>query len=72
MNAPYNPQQAQKTPDIYLSGSVVEQMLMHLNNGIIFAKSQDGSMRPFVDPQPLLQVLIGAIQQAMNPPEKSN
>jgi hypothetical protein len=62
----------QKTPDIYLSGEAVDQVLFSLNNAIIFAKSQDGSMRPFIDPTPITQIIMGAIQEALKPMESEN
>jgi hypothetical protein len=70
MNAPYKPQ-IQRTPDIYLSGEAVEQILAALNNAVIFAKvNQDGSMRPFIDPTPIGQIIIGALHAALNPQHK--
>jgi hypothetical protein len=63
MNVPFKPQ-IQKTPDITLSGEVVDFIMSSLNNAIIFAKSQDGSMRPFVDPGPIHQIILAALQQA--------
>jgi hypothetical protein len=66
MNAPFK-LPVNRVPDLYLSGETVEQMLLALNNAIIFAKVQDGAMRPFVDPTPLIQILQAAIQAANNP-----
>jgi hypothetical protein len=66
MNAPIN-QQIQKTPDITLTGEQIEQMFAFLNNAIIFAKSPDGSMRPFIDPNPIKQLLSVLIQVKLNP-----
>jgi hypothetical protein len=66
MNA-FTPTQ-QRTPDITLPGAMVEQIVQHLNNGVVFAKVQDGSMRPFVDPQPILALLAQAAQAAQRPP----
>jgi hypothetical protein len=63
MNMPFKPQN-QKTPDIYLSGEAVDQIISNLNNSIILAKASDGSMRPFVDPMPIMQILSAAIQAA--------
>jgi hypothetical protein len=63
MNQPFKVQQ-QRLPDIYLSGETVEQILMCLNNHIILAKTQDGSMRPFIDPTPITQIINGALQAA--------
>jgi hypothetical protein len=57
--------QIQKTPDILMSGEAIEQILMACNNHIIFAKTQDGSMRPFVDPTPIAQILQAALQSAL-------
>jgi hypothetical protein len=54
-----------KTPDILMSGEAIEQLLMCCNNHIIFAKTQDGSMRPFVDPTPITQILQAALQAAL-------
>ena len=67
MNAPFKLSGIKKTPDLYLSGETVEQMLMALNNPIIFAKVQDGAMRPFVDPTPCIQILQAALQEAVEP-----
>ena len=53
----------QKLRMLYLSGETVDLMLMALNNAIIFAKVQDGAMRPFVDPMPLIQILQAALQE---------
>jgi hypothetical protein len=64
MNAPFNPP-TQRAPSIHLAGEAVEQIIMHLNNSVIFAKTQDGSMRPFVDPVPIINIISGAIQQAV-------
>jgi hypothetical protein len=71
MNAPFKVQ-SQKLPDVYLDGDTVEKILMLLNNSLIFVKSQDGSMRPFVDPAPIINIMQGAIQSAMKPPETQN
>ena len=64
MNAPFNPP-TQRAPNIHLAGEAVEQIIMHLNNSVIFAKTQDGSMRPFVDPAPIIAIISGAINQAI-------
>jgi hypothetical protein len=71
VNAPYKPMQ-QKTPDVLIAGETIDQMLLHLNNQIILAKAQDGSMRPFVDPMPIIQILLGAVQQANRLPQQEN
>jgi hypothetical protein len=63
--------QIPRTPDILLSGQAVEQILMACNNHIILAKTQDGSMRPFVDPTPISQI-IGAALQATVVKEQPN
>jgi hypothetical protein len=63
MNAPFR-MPTQHAPDITLSGETVEQVLMMLNNAVIFVKAQDGSMRPFVDPTGILQILGAAMQAA--------
>ena len=70
MNAPFKTN-TQKTPDIYLAGETVDQLMMLLNNAIILAKAQDGSMRPFVDPQPIMQIIGGALQAAMREPQNA-
>jgi hypothetical protein len=57
--------QPQRLPDILLGGAAVEQILMALNNHIILAKTQDGSMRPFVDPTPIQQIIQAALQAAV-------
>jgi hypothetical protein len=64
MNVPFRPQ-TQRAPDLLLAGEAVEQIIAHLNNAIIFAKSQDGSMRPFIDPAPIIQIISGALQHAV-------
>jgi hypothetical protein len=64
MNAPFK-FPTQHAPDITLSGETVEQVLMMLNNAVIFVKAQDGSMRPFVDPTPISQILGAALQAAV-------
>lgn len=61
--------QMSKLPDIYLSGETVEQIIAHLNNSVLFAKSPDGSMRPFVDPIPITQIIANAIQATMRQPQ---
>ena len=61
-------QQNVPVPDVLLPRESVGQMLLALNNAVIFVKAQDGSMRPFVDPMPIQQILQQAIQTAMNPP----
>jgi hypothetical protein len=70
MNAPYKVQ-SQKLPDIYLDGDTVEKLLMLLNNSLIFVKAQDQSMRPFIDPAPIIQILQGALQQAQIPQQQN-
>jgi hypothetical protein len=60
----------QKTPDVFLSGETVEQIILCLNNNIVFAKSQDGSLRPFVDPQPIMQIISAAIQASQRPQQQ--
>jgi hypothetical protein len=66
MNAPFR-MPTQHAPDITLSGETVEQILMLLQNPVIFAKVPDGSMRPFVDPTGILQILGAALQAAQRP-----
>jgi hypothetical protein len=66
MNQPFKIQK-QQMPDIYLSGETVEAILSLCNNAIIFAKSQDGSMRPFIDPTPIAQILGAAVAMAQRP-----
>jgi hypothetical protein len=61
-------QQNVPVPDVLLPRESVGQMLLALNNAVIFVKAQDGSMRPFVDPMPIQQILQQAIQTAMKPP----
>lgn len=58
-------QQPQKLPDIILSSEHIEQLFTHLNNSVLFAKSPDGSMRPFIDPNPIKQILSALIQMKM-------
>lgn len=67
MNAPM--MQQARTPDILLSGEQVERIVAHLNNAVLFAKSPDGSMRPFVDPIPITQIIAGALQAAARNPQ---
>jgi hypothetical protein len=71
MNAPFR-MPTQHAPDITLSGETVEQLLMLLNNAVIFVKASDGSMRPFVDPQPISQILGAALQAAVVPRPSDN
>ena len=54
-------------PDVLLSAEAVGQLLMALNNASIYVKASDGSMRPFVDPHPINQILQAAIQLALRP-----
>ena len=63
MNAPMR--QQTRAPDIHLSGQEVEQIIAHLNNSVLFAKSPDGTMRPFVDPIPITQIIAQAMQNAV-------
>jgi hypothetical protein len=69
MNAPYKPESA-KLPDIYLSGEAVGHIITSLNNAIILAKTQDGTMRPFIDPTIISTIINAAVQAALNPHEK--
>jgi hypothetical protein len=68
MNQPFKVP-TQRLPDIHLSGEAVELILASLNNHIILAKTQDGSMRPFIDPTPIQQIIAGAIQAAQQTPK---
>lgn len=52
-------------PDVLLPRDSVGQILLALNNAVIFVKASDGSMRPFVDPMPIQQILQQAINAAM-------
>jgi hypothetical protein len=61
-NTPFKLQNQSKTPDIILSGETVDQIMILLNNTIILARSQDGAMRPFIDPMPIIQIIGNAIQ----------
>jgi hypothetical protein len=70
MNAPFK-LPVNKTPDILLSGETVEQMMVACNNTVIFAKVQDGSMRPFVDPSPIIQIMQAAVQAALSSTEET-
>lgn len=63
MNTPFKPQVA-ITPDILLSGEAVNQIIMALNTPTILAKASDGSMRPFVDPSPIGNIIFQALQAA--------
>jgi hypothetical protein len=75
MNTPFKPP-ASTTPDILLSGEAVNQIIMALNNPTILAKSSDGSMRPFIDPSPIGNIIFQALQAAgvplVDPNEKAN
>jgi hypothetical protein len=66
MNAPLR-EQTIKIPTITLPGETVERLLNLLGNGVIFVKSADGSMRPFVDPMPITQLILAAIQAQLKP-----
>jgi hypothetical protein len=66
MNAPFKPETA-AIPDILLSGQAVGLIINALNNGIIFAKVADGSMRPFIDPTPISNIIQAAINAALDP-----
>jgi hypothetical protein len=57
--------QSQPVPDVLLPRDSVGQILLALNNAVIFVKAQDGSMRPFVDPIPIQQILQQAITNAL-------
>lgn len=61
-----SPQQV-PVPDVLLSKEAVGQILLALGNAVIFVKAQDGTMRPFVDPMPIQQILQQAIQNSMRP-----
>lgn len=63
MNNPFKPQTA-KTPDIYLSGDAVNQIIIALNNPTILAKASDGTMHPFVDPSPIGNIIMAALEEA--------
>jgi hypothetical protein len=62
MNAPMR--QQVKTPGIIIPGETVEQLIAHLGNAVLYAKSPDGLMRPFVDPLPVIQIISAALQEA--------
>jgi hypothetical protein len=64
MNAPYKPETVQ-LPDITLSGEAVGHIINALNNSIVFAKTQDGSMRPFIDPAPIKSIIEAALNAAL-------
>jgi hypothetical protein len=66
MNAPFKPETV-TLPDVLLSGEAVGHIINALNNGIIFAKVADGSMRPFIDPATISNIMQAAIQDALNP-----
>jgi hypothetical protein len=70
MNAPFKPESVQ-LPDVLLSGEAVGHILNALNNSIIFAKTQDGTMRPFIDPAPISNIIQAAIQSALDPKDNS-
>jgi hypothetical protein len=63
MNTPFRPS-LPKTPDITLSGDAVNQIIIALNNPTILAKSSDGSMRPFIDPSPIGNIIAAALEEA--------
>jgi hypothetical protein len=70
MNVAYKPETIQ-LPDIILSGEAVGHIINLLNNAIVFAKTQDGTMRPFIDPAPISNIIQAAISAAMTPSEHS-
>jgi len=70
MNIAYKPETV-KLPDIVLSGEAVGHIINSLNNAVVFAKTQDGSMRPFIDPAPIINIMQAAINAAINPLENS-
>lgn len=57
-------------PDVLLTREAVGQMLLALGNAVIFVKAQDGTMRPFVDPMPIQNLLQQAINNAVRPQTK--
>jgi hypothetical protein len=61
-NTVYNPSTI--TPDTTLSGNVIEKIHGYLTNPMILAKGSDGNMHPFVDPNPILQLLQEAVTAA--------
>jgi hypothetical protein len=42
----------------------VNQIIIALNNPTILAKASDGSMVPFVDPSPIGNIIMAAIEAA--------
>jgi hypothetical protein len=64
MNA-HQGQLPQTTPDIKLSGEALDQISAYLSNAAIFVKAHDGSMRPFIDPAPIMQIIGKAVQEAV-------
>jgi hypothetical protein len=71
VNVAFKPESAQ-LPDILLSGEAIGHIINSLNNAIVFAKTQDGSMRPFIDPTPISNIIQAAINAAINPQEIQN
>ena len=71
MNAPLR-EQTIKIPAVTLPGETVERVLSLLGNGVVFVKTADGGMRPFVDPMPITQLILGAIQAQMKPDPDGN
>ena len=71
MNAPFKPDTV-TLPDVLLSGEAVGHIISALNNGIVFAKVSDGSMRPFIDPAPISNIMQAAIQAALAPPQDNS
>jgi hypothetical protein len=69
MNSPFKPPQS-KTPDIYLSGEAVNAIILALNTPTILAKASDGSMRPFIDPSPIGNIIFSALQAVGVEPEQ--
>lgn len=67
MNVPFKPETV-TFPDIYLSGEAVGHILSSLNNAIILAKTQDGTMRPFIDPTVISNIITSAINATLNKP----
>jgi hypothetical protein len=63
MNTPFKPP-GTATPDIYLSGEAVNQIIIALSTPTILAKASDGSMHPFVDPSPIGNIIMAALDAA--------
>lgn len=61
------PYEMGKTPtvNIALSGATVDQIMILLNNPLVFCRTTTGALHGFVDPLPIIAILREAIQTEM-------